>query len=275
MGGLRKSVPWTFVTMLVATLAIAGTPGFSGFFSKDEILLAARSGPYANPVIYALGVLTAGLTAFYMFRLLFLTFYGAPRFDAKKTHVHESPAVMLVPLAILAVLALAGGWWAAPHLVGGPNHFDNFVAPVFAGSEAAATSEPSAGGDLLGALLGAPVIAAVLGFLLAWWFYIYRPETPAKLAAAMRAPYRLLMGKYFVDELYASVIVRPLLRISEFFWHSVDEETIDGLVNGVADGAGEAGDRLRHLNSGNTRTYAAWVVVGAVLLTTLLAWMVR
>jgi NADH-quinone oxidoreductase subunit L len=205
-----------------------------------------------------------------------LTFYGAPRFDAKKTHVHESPAVMLVPLAILAVLALAGGWWAAPHLVGGPNHFDNFVAPVFAGSEAAATSEPSAtGGDLLGALLGAPVIAAVLGFLLAWWFYIYRPETPAKLAAAMRAPYRLLMGKYFVDELYASVIVRPLLRISEFFWHSVDEETIDGLVNGVADGAGEAGDRLRHLNSGNTRTYAAWVVVGAVLLTTLLAWMVR
>ena len=91
----------------------------------------------------------------------------------------------------------------------------------------------------------------------------------------MRAPYRLLMGKYFVDELYASLIVRPLLRISEFFWHSVDEETIDGLVNGVADGAGEAGDRLRHLNSGNTRTYAAWVVVGAVLLTTLLAWMVR
>jgi NADH-quinone oxidoreductase subunit L len=276
MGGLRKSVPWTFVTMLVATLAIAGTPGFSGFFSKDEILLAARSGPYANPVIYALGVLTAGLTAFYMFRLLFLTFYGAPRFDAQKTNVHESPAVMLVPLAILAVLALAGGWWAAPHLVGGPNHFDNFVAPVFAGGEAAASTEPSAaGGELLGALLGAPVIAAALGFLFAWWFYIYRPETPAKLAAAMRAPHRLLLGKYFVDELYASVIVRPLLRISDFFWHSVDEETIDGLVNGVADGAGETGDRLRHLNSGNTRTYAAWVVVGAVLLTTLLAWMVR
>jgi NADH-quinone oxidoreductase subunit L len=183
---------------------------------------------------------------------------------------------MLVPLAILAVLALAGGWWAAPHLVGGANHFDNFVAPVFAGGEAANTSEPSAaGGELIAALLGAPVIAAALGFLLAWWFYIYKPETPARLAAALRQPYRLLLGKYFVDELYASVIVRPLLRISDFFWHVIDEETIDGLVNGVADSAGETGDRLRHLNSGNTRTYAAWVVVGAVLLTTLLAWMVR
>jgi len=276
MGGLRKSVPWTFVTMLVATLAIAGTPGFSGFFSKEEILSAARTGPYANPVIYALGVITAGLTAFYMFRLLFLTFYGAKHFDPKKTHVHESPAVMLVPLAILAVLALAGGWWAAPHLVGGANHFDNFVAPVFAGGETSSADEPSTGSsELIATVFGPPVVAAFLGFLLAWWFYIYRPETPGRLAAALRAPYRVLLGKYFVDELYASVIVRPLLRISDFFWHAIDEETIDGLVNGVADGAGETGDRLRHLNSGNTRTYAAWVIVGAVLLTTLVAWMVR
>jgi len=277
MGGLRKAVPWTYGTLLVATLAISGTPGFSGFFSKEEILLAARTGPYANPVIYWLGTFTAGLTALYMFRLLFLTFHGRPRFDEHKTHVHESPSVMLVPLVLLAVLSLAGGWWAAPHLVGGPNHFDNFVQPAFAAGEVASSSEPYTGiGSLAAGLFGPPVIAALLGFLLAWWLYIRRPELPERLAENFRGAYRVLVGKYFVDELYASAIVRPLVWLSEnFLWHVVDEESIDGLVNGVAHEAGEAGDRLRHLNSGNTRSYAAWVIVGALLLTTLLAWMVR
>src|SRR5260370_30257308 len=114
--------------MFVATLAISGTPGFSGFFSKEEILLAARTGPYANPVIYVLGGLTTGLTSLYMFRLLFMTFHGAPRFDTKKTHVHESPRVMIAPLAVLALLSLARRCCAAPHLVGGLNYFDTFVA---------------------------------------------------------------------------------------------------------------------------------------------------
>ncbi len=145
MGGLHRMIPWTYSTMFVATLAISGTPGFSGFFSKEEILLAARTGPYANPVIYALGVFTTGLTALYMFRLLFLTFHGAPRFDPKKTHVHESPRVMLVPLVVLAVLSLAGGWWAAPQLVGGLNYFDNFVKPVFAACETSSSTEPYTG----------------------------------------------------------------------------------------------------------------------------------
>ena len=277
MGGLRRSVPWTYGTMFVATLAISGTPGFSGFFSKEEILLAARTGPYANSVIYALGVLTAGLTALYMFRLLFLTFHGAPRFDQKKTHVHESPWVMLAPLAVLALLSLAGGWWAAPHLVGGLNYFDNFVKPVFVGGEISSSTEPYTGtGQLIATVFGPPVLAAFVGFLLAWWLYIRRPQMPARVAESLRAPYRLLAGKYFIDELYAFLIVRPLLWIStNFLWRVVDEESIDGLVNGVAREAGEFGDRLRHLNSGNTRTYAAWVIVGAVVLTTLLAWTVR
>jgi NADH-quinone oxidoreductase subunit L len=277
MGGLRRMVPWTYSTMFVATLAISGTPGFSGFFSKEEILLAARTGPYANPVIYGLGVFTAGLTALYMFRLLFLTFHGAPRFDPKKTHVHESPRVMLVPLVVLAVLSLAGGWWAAPHLVGGLNYFDNFVKPVFAAGETPSSTEPYTGsGQLIATVFGPPVIAAFIGFLLAWWLYLRRPETPERLAERFRALYRVLVGKYFIDELYAAIIVRPLLWVStNFLWHTVDEETIDGLVNGVAHEAGEVGDRLRHLNSGNTRTYAAWVILGAVVLTTLLAWMAR
>ena len=277
MGGLRRVVPWTYSTMFVATLAISGTPGFSGFFSKDEILLAARTGPYANPVIYALGVFTAGLTALYMFRLLFLTFHGAPRFDPKKTHAHESPRVMLVPLVVLAVLSLAGGWWAAPQLVGGLNYFDNFVKPVFAAGETSSSTELYTGtGQLLATVFGPPVIAAFIGFLLAWWLYLRRPKTPGRIAERFHALYRLLVGKYFIDELYAAIIVRPLLWVStNFLWHAVDEETIDGLVNGVANEAGEFGDRLRHLNSGNTRTYAAWVILGAVVLTTLLAWMVR
>jgi NADH-quinone oxidoreductase subunit L len=277
MGGLRRMIPWTYGTMFVATLAISGTPGFSGFFSKDEILLAARTGPYANPLIYALGVFTAGLTALYMFRLLFLTFHGAPRFDPKKTHVHESPRVMLIPLVVLAVLSLAGGWWAAPHLVGGLNYFDNFVKPVFAAGETSSSTEPYTGtGQLIATVFGPPVIAAFIGFLLAWWLYLRSPETPRRLAESFRALYRLLVGKCFIDELYSALIVRPLLWVStNFLWHTVDEETIDGLVNGVAHEAGEFGDRLRHLNSGNTRSYAAWVILGAVVLTTLLAWMVR
>jgi NADH-quinone oxidoreductase subunit L len=277
MGGLRRMVPWTYSTMFVATLAISGTPGFSGFFSKDEILLAARTGPYANPVIYGLGVFTAGLTALYMFRLLFLTFHGAPRFDPKKTHVHESPRVMLAPLVVLAVLSLAGGWWAAPHLVGGLNYFDNFVKPVFAAGETSSSTEPYTGsGQLIATVFGPPVIAAFIGFLLAWWLYLRRPETPERFAERFHALYRLLVGKYFIDELYAAIIIRPLLWVStNFLWHTVDEETIDGLVNGVAHEAGEVGDRLRHLNSGNTRSYAAWVILGAVVLTTLLAWMAR
>ena len=274
MGGLRKAIPWTYGTMLVATLAISGTPGFSGFFSKEEILLAARTGPYANSAIYALGVITAGLTALYMFRLLFMTFHGAPRFDPKKTHVHESPRVMLAPLAVLAALALAGGWWAAPHLLGGLNYFDNFVKPVFVGGETSSSTEPYTGsGQLIATVFGPPVLAALVGFLLAWWLYIRNPQMPGRLAESLRAPYRLLAGKYFIDELYGFVIVRPLVWVStNFLWGTVDEETIDGLVNGVAREAGEFGDRLRHLNSGNTRTYAAWVILGAVVLTTLLAW---
>ena len=277
MGGLRRNIPWTYATMFIATLAISGTPGFSGFFSKEEILLAARTGPYANSAIYALGVLTTGLTALYMFRLLFLTFHGPPRFDVKKTHVHESPRVMLAPLAVLALLSLAGGWWAAPHLVGGLNYFDNFVKPVFAAGETSSSTEPYTGtGQLIASVFGPPVLAAFAGFLLAWWLYLRRPAMPKRIAETLRGTYRLVSGKYFIDELYSSVIVRPLLWVStNFLWHAVDEESIDGLVNGVAHEAGEFGDRLRHLNSGNTRTYAAWVILGAVVLTTLLAWTVR
>ena len=127
MGGLRKKIPVTFWTMFMATLAIAGAPGFSGFFSKDEILEAAQ---HASPVLWGLGVLTAGITSFYMFRLLFLTFFGKQRYDEHHVHVHESPKNMLAPLVVLAILSVCGGWMAAPALWGGVNHFQHFLAPV-------------------------------------------------------------------------------------------------------------------------------------------------
>jgi NADH-quinone oxidoreductase subunit L len=275
MGGLRKKIPVTFWTMFMATLAIAGAPGFAGYFSKDEILNEAQ---HVSPVLWALGLLTAGLTSFYMFRLLFLTFFGKQRYDEHHVHVHESPKNMLVPLIVLAILSVCGGWMAAPQLWGGVNHFQHFLAPVLitASEPAAAVVESSPGaGEILQELFGAPVIAGLLGFLLAWWFYIKSPETPKKLAASLSGPYNLLSGKYFIDELYAAVIVRPLVWISDkVLWRVVDEGVIDGAVNGVATVSRQSGDRLRHANSGNVRSYAAWIIVGALVFTTLLLWMV-
>ncbi len=275
MGGLRKKIPITFWTILMATLAIAGTPGFSGFFSKDEILDEALR---VSPVLGWLGVLAAGLTSFYMFRLIFLTFFGAERYDEHQVHVHESPKNMTIPLIVLAVLSVSGGWMAAPQLFGGVNHFQQFLAPVMTtGAEpaAAAAESTGGGGQILQALFGAPVIAGLLGFLLAWWFYIKSPEAPKKLADSLSALYKLLSGKYFIDELYAAVIVRPLVWISDkVLWHVVDERAIDGTVNGVAFVSRETGDRLRRAETGNIRSYATWIVLGVVVFTSLLLWMV-
>jgi len=275
MGGLRKKIPVTFWTMFMATLAIAGAPGFSGFFSKDEILNEAQR---VSPVLWGLGVLTAGLTSFYMFRMLFLTFFGAGRYDEHQVHVHESPKNMTIPLIVLAILSVCGGWMAAPQLVGGVNRFEHFLAPALAtGAEpvVAAAESTGGGGEIVQALLGAPVIAGLLGFLLAWWFYIKSPETPKKLADSLSAPYKLLSGKYFVDELYMAVIVRPLVWISDkVLWHAVDERVIDGAVNGVALVSSETGDRLRRASTGNIRSYATWIVLGVLVFTSLLLWMV-
>jgi len=281
MGGLRKLIPVTFWSMFIATFAISGVPGFAGFFSKDEILEAAQSGPHANTALWLLGLVAAGLTSFYMFRLIFLTFFGKQQFDEHKVHVHESPRNMTIPLMILAFLSIFGGWFAAPHLVGGTDHFDSFLHPVFASYEiqhpagqeeslAGSAGEeggikPSPAMGLLHAVTGPPVIVGLIGILIAWWFYIKRPDLPKKLAASMHGLYELLLNKYWVDELYAATIVRPLLWIStNVLWHRVDEGIIDGTVNGSARVARDAGGKLRELQSGNARSYASWVVIGAV-----------
>ncbi|HKV03764.1 MAG TPA: NADH-quinone oxidoreductase subunit L [Candidatus Acidoferrales bacterium] len=279
MGGLRKKIPVTYWTMLIATLAIAGIPGFAGFFSKDEILEAAQSGVHANLPLWILGVAGACLTSFYMFRLVFLTFFGKPRFDERKIHVHESPKSMTVPLIVLAFLSIFGGWFAAPKLIGRMDSFANFLSPVFSADALPAAGTPPAPTEaaaspatsLLHALTGVPVIVAVLGLLVAWWFYIKNPQLPKRLAQSVRALYALLLNKYYVDEAYAALFVRLFLWIStRVFWHAVDQGVIDGIINGSARVARGSGSRLRELQSGNTRSYAAWVVVGAVGFTVLL-----
>jgi NADH-quinone oxidoreductase subunit L len=289
MGGLRKKIPATYWTMFIATLAIAGIPGFAGFFSKDAILEAAYSGPYANRLLWGLGIAGAGLTSFYMFRLVFLTFFGEPRYDEHKVHVHESPKNMTIPLMVLAFLSIFGGWFAAPKLVGGIDYFEKFLSPVFSMYAppvaevsvrvvdptlvpiAPGYSAPSPAMDLLHALTGWPVIAGVLGLLVAWWFYIKRPDTPKRMAQSVHGLYTLLLNKYYVDEIYAALIVRPLLWIStNVLWHVVDEGLIDGTVNGTATVARASGSQARKLQSGNTRSYAAWVILGAVGFTAIL-----
>jgi NADH-quinone oxidoreductase subunit L len=269
MGGLRKKIKWTFATMLTATMAIAGIPPLAGFFSKDAILFSAFQKSGGQHLLYLFGLFTALLTAFYMFRLIFLTFHGKPRYDEHHVHVHESPWNMLVPLAVLAVLSIIGGWLAAPALWGGPNYFADFLAPAF-GSPAAveAVSEGAVGAHQLELVLaGVSVGAALIGLAVAYWLYLKRPGKADGLAHSLKPAYTTLLNKYYVDELYAAVVVKPLLWISTVvLWKTADVAGIDGAVNGIADGARAIGDGVRHTQSGNTRSYAVWVVVGAIVI---------
>ncbi|HEX9761169.1 MAG TPA: NADH-quinone oxidoreductase subunit L, partial [Candidatus Acidoferrales bacterium] len=284
MGGLRSKIPVTFWTMLMGTLAIAGAPLFSGFFSKDAILFAAATSPYGGKVLWGVAFATAVLTAVYMFRLIFLTFFGAPRYDQHKVHVHESPKSMLVPLVILALLSVGGGWMAAPHLFGGTDHFEEFLSPVFHGAEellAAAPAEkvrtPEELHTLELILAGGAVFGAAIGALIAWRRVLGRRPSPLERAAPEAAGglTRLLENKYYIDEIYDAVIVRPLQWVStHVLWRVMDAGLIDGTANGLAGAARSVGGQLRRMQSGNTRSYAAWVVVGVVFVTSLLLWWV-
>ena len=268
MGGLSKKIKWTFGTMLVATFAITGIPIFAGFFSKDAILFATFQSPTGGGILYAFGLFTAVLTSFYMFRLIFLTFSGKPRYNEHKVHVHESPWTMLAPLVVLAVLSTIGGWFALPALFHGPDYFANFLAPVFGGSHelAAAAGEPAAH-QLEWILAGVAVTGALIGLGVAYWLYLKKPEKADSLANSMKPVYTTLLHKYYVDELYDAVIVRPLVWISaNVLWKTVDTTLIDGAVNGIAEGIAGIGDQVRHTQSGNTRSYAVWVVVGALVI---------
>jgi NADH-quinone oxidoreductase subunit L len=293
MGGLRYYMPWTFLTMTIATFAIAGFPPLAGFFSKDEILWQAYSSPYGSWVYWAIGVTTAFITSFYMFRLWFLTFFGDYRGGAATHEVahqsvdahampdkhghehgapHESPWVMVGPLLILALLSFVGGW------VGIGGRFEHFLAPVFQSGTAAELTHETAG-EAAGAgtetmLMLISVGVAILGLLLAWTLYLRRPLLPARIAAAFGGVYRAVSNKYYVDELYAVLFVKPLLDGSTtILWHGVDQGVIDAAVNESADAARHISDTARHMQSGNLRSYAGWVAAGGAVVIAYMVWM--
>jgi NADH-quinone oxidoreductase subunit L len=240
MGGLRKHAPVTFATVLCAAVAIAGVPPFSGFHSKDAILLAAY---HHAPWMYWVGVLTAGMTAFYVFRAVFLAFFGAYR---GHHHPHESPPVMTLPLVALGLLSLGGGYF---NVLG-------WLEPMY----------PAAEGGHNALLVYVSVAVGLAGIGLAYLFYVARPGLADRLAERLGWLYTLVYNKYFVDEVYGAAVVRPVVEGSTgLLWRGVDVGLIDGAVNGVGSQARGAGAVLRLLQSGNIRSYAAWVVWGSVL----------
>ncbi|MCP4548285.1 MAG: NADH-quinone oxidoreductase subunit L [bacterium] len=265
MGGLRHKLPLTFATFLIATLAIAGLPGFSGFFSKDEILAAAFS---RQPALWGLGVVTAGLTSFYMFRLMFLTFFGKSRVEPERAaKLKESPPVMTVPLLILALLSIVGGLIGLPpvlgrHLLGG------FLAPVFEGLhhiEGFGHAEHlSASKEWL--LMGISTVAALGGFLLAWTRVHKVGDKEGLFAKSRNGFYRLLEDKYRVDEVYDLLIVRPLSKLARFCWRVVDELVIDLAVNFSGLGVRLGGELMRLFQNGRIQSYAFFMVLGLVML---------
>jgi NADH-quinone oxidoreductase subunit L len=284
MGGLRSYIPWTFMTMFIATLAIAGIPPFAGFWSKDEILWKAYSSDHGSWVFWLIGVITAFITSFYMFRLLFMTFFGDYRGARVDEHgrahavhgngdqghgqPHESPMVMLVPLMILALLSIVGG------LVGIGNRFEHFLAPVLGTGEVtqAAGEGATHATELL--LMGISVAVAFLGLVLAYVLYISKPYLPQRIAATFGDFYQTVLNKYYVDELYTKLFVKPLVDGStSILWQGVDRKVIDDTVNNAADGARHVSDEVRHMQSGNLRSYAGWIAAGSAVVIAYMIWM--
>jgi NADH-quinone oxidoreductase subunit L len=303
MGGLRTKIPWTFWTMTAGTLAIAGIPGLAGFFSKDEILWRAYE---ASWVYWLVGLVTAFVTSFYMFRLWFMTFFGEYRGEAESGHgglsahdahgahghggIYESPRVMVIPLVILAILSVVGGYVGVPGSLGGSNHFDKFLGPVFhAGAPAGVQNavgeksaseqetegpEPKTGASTELLFTGISVLAALLGFTLAWQLYYRNPQLPAKIAASMQGAYQALAHKYYVDEFYSAFLVKPLIEGStRILWQGVDRKIIDAAVNDAGDGARHLSDEARHMQSGNIRSYAGWIAAGSAVVIAFMVWM--
>ncbi|MBW3128034.1 NADH-quinone oxidoreductase subunit L [Hymenobacter profundi] len=265
MGGLRKALPVTFATFLIGCLAISGIPPFSGFFSKDEILSHVYE---HSKVLYAVGLFTAFLTAFYMFRLLFLTFFGEFRgTEEQKHHLHESPASMTLPLIVLAILAAVGGFMGAPMLLGGKHYLADYLAPIFTYSQrlnpAAFGQEPDHNTELM--LIGLSVAAAVLGIVLAYVQYVSRAARPAEDDAQRSAPESLVYHKYYIDELYNALFVRPIMWLSRGLYRFVEQSIIDPIVNGFGRVTLGGSQLLRYVQTGSVETYLILMVVGIVL----------
>ena len=268
MGGLKPHLPRTHLTMLIGTLAIAGVFPFAGFFSKDEILWNAWM--TGGPILWALGVIGAFMTAFYMFRLYFKTFHGPSRLtEEAKHHLHESPGSMTIPLTILAALSVIGGFMQVPLIPGG-QRLDHFLEPVFADAarigSGMAHAPHEGGGAFLEVILMVVSLGVVLsGIYLAHRFYVVDPAAPGRLIERAKRIYRLLLGKYWVDELYERNIVQPIVRGSVRLWQRFDVAVIDGAVNGVAREIERAAGLLRLAQTGYVQVYAMILTLGMMV----------
>jgi NADH-quinone oxidoreductase subunit L len=270
MGGLKGKIRTTWWTMLVGTIAIAGFPPLAGFFSKDEILWQAYASTRGHWGLWLVGAVVAGMTSFYMFRMMFLTFYGKSRMTAEvEHHVHESPGSMTVPLMVLALGSVVVGWVGVPHVLGKalgelPNGIERFLEPVFEHPVKLGVGQESETTEWL--LMGVSVGLALLGLMLARSFYLKNPALPERLMMRYRALYTTLLNKYWVDEIYDALFVRPVKIASTYLlWKFCDAILIDGAVNGAAQMVRGGGGILRRLQSGSTRSYAAWILLGAVI----------
>ncbi|MDQ3019163.1 MAG: NADH-quinone oxidoreductase subunit L [Bacteroidota bacterium] len=263
MGGLKNKMKITFITFFIGSLAIAGIPPLSGFFSKDAIIFETFKEIGIPFMVIAL--ITASITAFYMFRLVVLTFYGKPRYDEKHVHPHESPSTMTVPLIILAILSIVGGFIGVPEVYGMHTYLKEWLEPVFFRSNEVLAvihpvAEPSHAIEFL--LVGLSVLASIVGISIAYKKYL-KKETfePAKGFG------KVLENKYYIDEVYDKVIVDPIQKTSEgFLWKIFDIKIIDGAVNGIAKYISNISFDWRKIQSGIIQDYATLSVVGVIVI---------
>jgi NADH-quinone oxidoreductase subunit L len=275
MGGLRKKMPLTFWTFFVSTLAIAGIFPFSGFFSKDEILWQAFSNPFhgnLNILLWGTGALAACFTAFYMFRLVFMTFFGECRINPKvKDHLHESPAVITIPLIVLGILATFGGFLGMPKVMGAlPNYFEHWLEPVFELATEYGATYAHKGGHFSHALewglMGLSVAIAVVGIMIAMTLYVKNTGAPAKFTAAFPTLHRAVYNKWYIDEIYDYVFVNPCKALGQFLWKGFDVLIVDGVVNGVANVVMGFSGIFRYMQSGYIYNYAFSMALGVVVM---------
>jgi NADH-quinone oxidoreductase subunit L len=264
MGGLKNRMPVTFWTFLIATLAISGVPGLSGFFSKDEILWKTFTAEHF--ALYFIALITAGITAFYMFRLVYMTFYGKFRAGETDEHIKESPSTMTFPLSILAVLAIIGGYIGIPHILGGGNQFETFLAPVFEQGQHILHHQSEHSTNVEMGLMALSVAVALIGIYLSYQFYRKRTDIPTKLVAKYKELHRVVYNKYYIDEIYNALVVNPLVKLSEFTDSFFDTKIVDGSVNGVATVFRNFSEVYRKIQTGLVQNYALMMTIGVAVI---------
>jgi NADH-quinone oxidoreductase subunit L len=265
MGGLKKHMPVTYWTFLIASLSIAGIPGLAGFFSKDEILWLAYNYGTIGKIVWLMGTAVAALTAFYSFRIIFLAFHGKFRgTHEQEHHLHESPKVMTIPLTILAIGAVSAGWIGIPSALGGGNWIAHFFEPVLGHPHITATHMEEY------MVMGISITAAIAGILISWIFYSLKPEIPKNLAEKFKGIYTMLWNKYYVDELYDLIIVRPTRWTANTVFGAItDGKIIEGIVNGVPAVIRNLGERFRKMQTGQLQHYAISMAIGLFVILTL------